>query len=225
MKTLLDDRITRKKEIVKSLDLVTIGLNLTGIVLMSTAVAQPGNTANGIRLLLSCAFIGVSVISENFRAKDLDALMKALEFKRTVKSNVIQKDLQLKQTALDLQEEAAIWEKIPESKWDDLRQRVGINPPINPDSNNYIPPVVDQSLDLPLPMNSVTTVVEKPCDDDYDPEDELNYPKDGIIFASNVDEWFELYEDVEGIEDLKSQWFENPGKAIQIENGQAQIIH
>jgi hypothetical protein len=73
-------------------------------------------------------------------------------------------------------------------------------------------------------MNSATTVAEKPCDDDYDPE-EANSPKDGIIFASKINEWFELYKDVEGIEDLKSQWFENPGKAIQIENGQAQIIH
>lgn len=223
----LQQHSEEKKQAVRGWDILSTGLGLMGMALMASSLCQPKEVLNSIRLPTALVLMVGSLGAERLRESDLLSLDEAVSFQKAIKTEKIKKDTMLRETIDDLRSEEELFQSVPVDRWSDISQRTGIMPP-NLEARNSNPAIAPSELSEPPVQGTATATIEPdPCTGGYDPEGDIEPNEatvnDCLIFAANVDAWFnEKGDDVP--DSLISEWRENPGIAIKVVDGIASIV-
>ncbi len=228
MSVKLEQHAAQKSAAVKGWDLLSIGLGILGTGLIGTSLSQPGNRANGVRLLGGSLLFVASVSIERLREQDLESLSRAIDYRKQIKSEGIKREVMRVQALRDVKDDMAVFKAAPREHWPELAARLGINPPAPQ-------PQYDAQPEPTVAMPSMATAAAyepDPCVGGYDPEaatQNLDAPdldsRWGFIPASQVPQWFaEQKAAGESLGWLEKLWAGMPGLGIRIEDGRAGIL-
>lgn len=225
----LELHTAEKHEAVRGWDILSSGLGFTSALLFGACLLNPKEPINAIRIPLIPIFAMASVAAEKLRESDLMSLDQATSFQSSIKTEKIKKHTLLTQTIDDLKIEEELFQSVPMDRWHDLAERTGIKPP-NLEARAALQNNTALGQDIiPEPEvqgATVATIEPDPCSEGYDPEEEtqpVEANQDSLIFANQVESWF-LEKGDHVPSSLIQEWRENPGIAIKIENGQANIV-
>ena len=221
-----------KHQSVRGWDILSFGLGTMSGLLIVVSVAQPKTPLNALRIPTALVMSIGSVIAERLRENDLLSLDEALGFQKAIKTEKIRKDVMMRETIADLQDEEHLFKSVPVDRWSDIAERTGIMPPnLEARSAMQNQAATQQVLPEPPVQGTATATIDPetdPCEGGYDPEGldddrTVETVQDCLIFAANVEAWFAEKGDA-APDSLVNEWRSAPGIAIKVENGQASIV-
>lgn len=219
-----------KHQAVRGWDILSFGLGTMSGLLIVFSVAQPKTPLNALRIPAALVMSIGSVVAERLRETDLLSLDEALGFQKAIKTEKIRKDVMMRETIADLQDEEHLFKSVPVDRWSDIAERTGIMPPNLEARSAMQNQAATQLLPEPPVQGTATATIDPetdPCEGGYDPEGLDDSPVDAVqdclIFAANVEAWFAEKGDA-APDSLVNEWRSAPGIAIKVENGQASIV-
>jgi hypothetical protein len=220
-----------KHQAVRGWDILSFGLGTMSGLLIVVSVAQPKAPLNALRIPAALVMSIGSVVAERLRETDLLSLDEALGFQKAIKTQKIRKDVMMRETIADLQDEEHLFNSVPVDRWSDIAERTGIMPP-NLEARSALQNQAAPQQVLPEPpvQGMATATIDPetdPCEGGYDPEGLDDSPvdvvQDCLIFAVNVEAWFAEKGDA-APDSLVNEWRSAPGIAIKVEDGNASIV-